>query len=232
MLNFRYRSNANPRRNRFEVVVHSNKYGIVRLGDGNSKVSGESGAVFSRNRITSYPSDEATWTLIPGRCDRQKTAFLGFIIVTQLLHLCGKARLNILRCQVRVLFNNTARPNGNSSPGQPKHCDRRFGLLRRARFYLPGRLIARWLAFGGPAIQETADALTSQGERQGIRVRIKWPFPGPRPHGLPDGPGGVDLIVTGAQFQREASETFDGQLRQTFADAGAKLVQAGVAKLQ
>jgi hypothetical protein len=98
-------------------------------------------------------------------------------------------------------------------------------------------------------IQESADALTSEGERQGIiivggyvsrfaddwcgnGVRIKWPFPGPRPHWLPDEPGGIDLIVTGAQFQREASETFDDQLRQTFADAGAKLVQAGVAKLQ
>jgi hypothetical protein len=97
--------------------------------------------------------------------------------------------------------------------------------------------------------KETADALTSQGERQGIiivggyvsrfaddwcgnGVRIKWPFPGPRPHWLPDEPGGIDLIVTGAQFQREASETFDDQLRQTFADAGTKLVQAGVAKLQ
>jgi hypothetical protein len=98
-------------------------------------------------------------------------------------------------------------------------------------------------------IQETSDALTSQGERQGIiivggyvsgfaddwcgnGVRIKWPFPGPRPNWLPDEPGGVDLIATGAQFQRAASETFDGQLRQTFAEAGAKIVQAGVAKLQ
>jgi len=97
-------------------------------------------------------------------------------------------------------------------------------------------------------IQETADALTSQGERQGIIIvggyvsrfadvwcdigRLKWPFPGPRPNWLPDEPGGADLIVTGVQFQRAASETFDGQLRQTFADAGAKIVQAGVAKLQ
>lgn len=98
-------------------------------------------------------------------------------------------------------------------------------------------------------IQETADALTGQGERQGIiivggyvsrfaddwcgsPVRIPWPFPRPRPNWLPDEPGGVDLIVTGVQFQRAASETFDGQLRQSLADAGAKLVQAGVAKLQ
>lgn len=97
-------------------------------------------------------------------------------------------------------------------------------------------------------IQETADALTSQGERQGIIIvggyvsrfaddwcgngRLKWPFPGLRPHWFPEERGGVDLIVTGAQFQRAASETFDGQLRQAFADAGAKIVQAGVAKLQ
>jgi hypothetical protein len=97
-------------------------------------------------------------------------------------------------------------------------------------------------------IQETADALTSQGERQGIIIvggyvsrfaddfelcpRIPWPFPGPRPHWFPEAPDGGDLIVTGVQFQRAASETFDGQLGQTFADAGAKLVQAGVAKLQ
>jgi hypothetical protein len=97
-------------------------------------------------------------------------------------------------------------------------------------------------------IQETADALTSQGERQGIiivggyvsrfaddwcgTVPIRWPFPGPRPHWFPEAPDGTDLIVTGVQFQRAASETFDGQLRQTFADAGAKLTQAGLAKLQ
>ncbi|MGH6842279.1 MAG: hypothetical protein ACREDV_09360 [Methylocella sp.] len=97
-------------------------------------------------------------------------------------------------------------------------------------------------------IRETADALTSQGERQGIIIvggyvskfadewcgngRLKWPFPGPRPHWFPEERGGVDLIVTGVQFQRAASETFDGQLSQTFADAGAKIVQAGVAKLQ
>jgi hypothetical protein len=97
-------------------------------------------------------------------------------------------------------------------------------------------------------IQETADALTSQGERQGIIIvggyvsrfaddfelcpRIPWPFPGPRPHWFPEAPDGGDLIVTGVQFARAASETFDGQLRQTFADAGAKLVHAGVTKLQ
>jgi hypothetical protein len=97
-------------------------------------------------------------------------------------------------------------------------------------------------------IQETADALTSQGERQGIIIvggyvsrfvddwcgngRLKWPFPGPRPHWFPEERGGVDLIVTGVQFHRAASETFDGQMGQTFADAGAKIVQAGVAKLQ
>jgi hypothetical protein len=97
-------------------------------------------------------------------------------------------------------------------------------------------------------IQETADALTSQGERQGIIIvggyvsrfaddfelcpRIPWPFPGPRPHWFPEAPDGTDLIVTGVRLQRAASETFDGQLRQTLADAGGKLVQAGLDKLQ
>ena len=97
-------------------------------------------------------------------------------------------------------------------------------------------------------IQETADALRSHGETQGIIIvsgyiskfvdefelcpRIPWPFPGPRPHWLPDAPGGADLIVTGVQFEHAASQTFDGQLKQSLASAGVKLMQAGLAKLQ
>ena len=97
-------------------------------------------------------------------------------------------------------------------------------------------------------IQETADALRSQGERQSIIIiggyvsrfvddcgtglGLRWPLRGPRPHWYPEEPGGADLIVTGVQFERAASESYDGQLRQVFADAGSKLTQMGLARLQ
>ncbi len=97
-------------------------------------------------------------------------------------------------------------------------------------------------------VQEMADALQSQGESRGIIIvsgyiskfaddfelcpPIPWPFPWPRPHWLPAQPGGADLIVTGVQLDRAASQTVDGQLKQSLADAGAKLTQAGVAMLQ
>jgi hypothetical protein len=97
-------------------------------------------------------------------------------------------------------------------------------------------------------IQETADALQSQVERQGIIIiggyisrfaddfelcpPIPWPFRWPRPYWLPEQASGEDLIVTGVQFGRAASQISDGQLRQSFAEAGAQLTQAGLAKLQ
>jgi hypothetical protein len=97
-------------------------------------------------------------------------------------------------------------------------------------------------------IQETANALTSPGEGEGIIIiggyvskfadefcgngfRLNWPYPLPRPWWFNGEVGGLDLVVAGVQFQRAASETFDEQLQQVFADAGAKLTTAGLARL-
>lgn len=98
-------------------------------------------------------------------------------------------------------------------------------------------------------IQEIADATQREGEQQGIIIvsgyvarlinvicgndfRFRWPFPWPRPNWFAEEVNGMDLVVMATQFEQAANETFNRELRQNLADAGAKLVEAGMSKMQ
>jgi hypothetical protein len=98
-------------------------------------------------------------------------------------------------------------------------------------------------------LQEIADATPSEGEQQGIIIvsgylgrfaddfcgtdfRLKYPLPGPRPHWFAHELDGIDLVVMATQFEQAAREAYSPQLRQNLADASARLVEAGLAKLQ
>lgn len=97
--------------------------------------------------------------------------------------------------------------------------------------------------------QEIADATQHESEQQGIiivggyiarfvddfcgnDVRFKWPFPWPRPNWLVKEISGIDLVVMATQFDQAANETFNPELRQNLADAGAKLAEAGLSQMQ
>jgi len=109
--------------------------------------------------------------------------------------------------------------------------------------------IAQELIDRAQSIQETADAMASGEEQRGIIIigsyvakfaddfcgngfRIKWPFPGPPPWWFSEEVSGLDLVVAGVQIERVVPETFSGALRQAFADAGSKLLTAGLSRLQ
>ena len=98
-------------------------------------------------------------------------------------------------------------------------------------------------------LQEIGDAVSREGEQRGIIIvsgylarfvddfcgtgfRLKWPFPGPRPHWFADKLDGIDLVVMATQFEQAAKEAFSPDLRRNLADAGAKLVEAGLSKMQ
>ena len=98
-------------------------------------------------------------------------------------------------------------------------------------------------------IQEIGDATRREGEQHGMTIvggylarfvddwcgngfRLKWPFPGPRPHWFANKLDGIDLVVMATQFEQAAKETFSQSLRQNLADASAKLAQAGLSKMQ
>lgn len=97
-------------------------------------------------------------------------------------------------------------------------------------------------------LQEIADVTQREGEQQGIIIvsgyisrfvddicgndfRFKYPFPGPRPHWFADELDGIDFVVMATQFEQAAKETFNPDLRQALADAGAKFVEAGLSKM-
>lgn len=99
------------------------------------------------------------------------------------------------------------------------------------------------------SIQETADVINSQGERQGIIIvggyvsrftddicgngfPLPWQFPPPRPWWYPEEVSGLDLVVAGMQFEKAASQTYSCELKQAFADAGAKLTAVGLSRMQ
>jgi hypothetical protein len=97
-------------------------------------------------------------------------------------------------------------------------------------------------------LQELADATAREGERRGIIIvggyvsrfcddwcgngfRLKWPFPGPRPSWFASEPHGIDLVVLATQFEQSAKDTFSPELRRNLADASARLVEAGLSKM-
>ena len=98
-------------------------------------------------------------------------------------------------------------------------------------------------------MQEITDATRREGEQHGIIIvggyiarfvddfcgngfRLKYPFPGPRPHWFAKKLDGIDLVVMATQFDQAAKETFSQDLRQNLADASAKFVEAGLSKMQ
>lgn len=95
-------------------------------------------------------------------------------------------------------------------------------------------------------LQEMADATRREGVQHGSISYIarfvdeyclvgkpKWPFPGPPPHWwFASEFDGMDLLVMASQFEQAAKQTFSPGLRQILADANAKLVEAGLSKMQ
>jgi hypothetical protein len=97
--------------------------------------------------------------------------------------------------------------------------------------------------------QEIIDATAREGEQQGIIIvsgylerfaddfcgtgfRPRWPFPWPPPPWWADELDSLDLLVMGTQFDQAARETFSPDLSQNLANAGAKFLEAGLARMQ
>lgn len=97
--------------------------------------------------------------------------------------------------------------------------------------------------------QEFTDATKREVEQRGITVagayiakfaddfcgngfKLKYPFPGPRPHWFTSELDGIDLLVMATQLEQAAKETFSPSLRQNLGDASTKFVEAGLAKMQ
>jgi hypothetical protein len=66
----------------------------------------------------------------------------------------------------------------------------------------------------------------------GTGFKLRWPFPGPRPHWFPNELDGIDLIVVATQFEQAAKEAFDRQSHEHFATAAAKFAEAGLSRVQ
>jgi hypothetical protein len=66
----------------------------------------------------------------------------------------------------------------------------------------------------------------------GNGFRVKWPFPGPRPHWFTHELDGIDLVVMAATFDQAAKQTFSPVLRQGLANAGARLAEEGLSRMQ
>ncbi len=98
-------------------------------------------------------------------------------------------------------------------------------------------------------LQEFADATRREGEERSIIIvggitsrfsddwcgtgfRLKYPFPGPRPHWFTTELSGIDLMVIATQFEQSAKQTFSQDLRQSLSNASAKFAEAGLAKLR
>jgi len=116
------------------------------------------------------------------------------------------------------------------------------------RFAFLGAL-ARAVISRAEMLQEVADATRREGEQQGIIIvggyvsrfvddfcgtgfKFRWPFPGPRPNWFAGEVDGIDLVVLAVQFDGAAGETFNPELRQSLADASAKMAEAGLSKMR
>lgn len=97
-------------------------------------------------------------------------------------------------------------------------------------------------------MQELADAIGHEGNSKasiiasnyisrfiddcGTGIRLRYPFPGPRPHWFTKEFDGIDLVVMATQFEQAAKETFSQDLRQYFVNASTKLMETGMLKMQ
>ena len=97
-------------------------------------------------------------------------------------------------------------------------------------------------------MQDISNSIQDQGEQRGIIVvggyvsrfideicgngfRLKYPIPGPRPHWFSEELRGVDLVLMATQFEQAALQASNEILRQSFAAAGAKLVEVGISRI-
>jgi hypothetical protein len=98
-------------------------------------------------------------------------------------------------------------------------------------------------------LQEIADATAREGEQQGIIIvggyvsrfvddfcgtgfRLRYPFPGPRPHWFTAELDGIDMVVMATQFEQAAKESFNPDLRRNLADVSTRLAEAGLSRMQ
>jgi hypothetical protein len=65
----------------------------------------------------------------------------------------------------------------------------------------------------------------------GTGFRLKYPFPGPRPHWFAEELNGLDLVVLGMQFDQSAKEAYSPDLRDAFSAASFRFGEAGLSKM-
>lgn len=109
--------------------------------------------------------------------------------------------------------------------------------------------VAQTLVSRAEVLQEVADATARKGEQQGIIIvsgyinrfsddfcgtgfRLKWPFPGPRPHWFAHELDAIDLVVMASQFEDAGKQTFSPDLRRSLAAASSRFAEAGLSRLQ
>ncbi len=97
-------------------------------------------------------------------------------------------------------------------------------------------------------MQEIADAMNQSGEERGIiivsgylgrlvddlcpePIKIRIPIPPKPKFDADDRLSGLELIVTGAVFEQNAALTANAGLRQELSNAGAKLIETGIARI-
>jgi hypothetical protein len=96
-------------------------------------------------------------------------------------------------------------------------------------------------------MQELADAMNQTGEQQGIIIvggklsmlvdelcgnnfKIRIPFPKPK-RGEGELLSGIELLAAGAVFEQNASTIGNEELRNEFRNAGARLIETGIARM-
>ena len=98
-------------------------------------------------------------------------------------------------------------------------------------------------------LQEIAGATSREGEQQGIIIvggyttrfsddwcgtgfKLRYPFPGPRPHWFTHELDASDLMVVALEFEQRAAETFSRDLRQHLAAVSARFVETALSRIQ
>ena len=108
---------------------------------------------------------------------------------------------------------------------------------------------ARAIVHRAELLQEITDATGHDGSERSIIIvggyvhrfsddwcgngfKLRWPFPGPRPHWFRAELDGTDLLVVASQFDQAANEAFHADARKAFSEAAAAFASAGVGRLQ
>ena len=117
----------------------------------------------------------------------------------------------------------------------PLHIDALGGEVALNPQPLPPRqaflvALARTLVARAELLQEITGAM-ARDEFCGTGFRLRWPFPGPRPHWFARELDGIDLVVMATQFDDAARQRFDAGLRASLHEAGVKFVDAGLTRL-